>query len=105
VSVHPPPSPDPEAVKKLHSIVSPVKTGVQGICDSQKTLDSGFRRNDVEQHGINLFAVPLPLRDCVGMSLRGSETTETISQCLEDKEIAALPSRCASPYAASGRSQ
>jgi hypothetical protein len=35
---------------------------------------------------------PSPIRDCVTMSLRGSETTEAISQCSENKEIAALPS-------------
>jgi hypothetical protein len=28
-------------------VVTPVKTGVQRICNELKTLDSGFRRNDV----------------------------------------------------------
>jgi len=27
-------------------VVTPVKTGVQGIHNAMKTLDSGFRRND-----------------------------------------------------------
>ena len=31
-------------------------------------------------------------KDCVVMSLRGSKTTEAISQFIENKEIAALPS-------------
>jgi hypothetical protein len=30
----------------LVKVVTPVKTGVQGIHDALKTLDSGFRRND-----------------------------------------------------------
>jgi hypothetical protein len=34
---------------------------------------------------------PLPLRDCVTMSLRGSKMTEAISQDIENKEIATLP--------------
>ena len=33
----------------------------------------------------------LPLGDCVVMSLRGSKTTEAISQGIENKEIATLP--------------
>ena len=34
---------------------------------------------------------PSPLGDCVVMSLRGSETTEAISQGIENREIATLP--------------
>ena len=46
---------------------------------------------------INYYSVTnskysLSAGDCVTMSLRGSETTEAISQCSENKEIAALPS-------------
>lgn len=32
-----------------------MKTGVQNICNLLKTLDSGFRRNDVKQHGTKFF--------------------------------------------------
>ena len=35
--------------------------------------------------------ISLPPGDCVEMSLRGSKTTEAISQCIENKEIATLP--------------
>jgi hypothetical protein len=31
-------------------VATPVKTGVQRICNSLKTLDSGFRRNDGKTH-------------------------------------------------------
>ena len=34
---------------------------------------------------------PSPLRDCVVMSLRGSEATEAISQGIDISEIATLP--------------
>jgi len=30
----------------MQKIVTPVKTGVQGNCNSSNSLDSGFRRND-----------------------------------------------------------
>jgi hypothetical protein len=30
----------------LQKVVTPVETGVQGICKFLKELDSGFRRND-----------------------------------------------------------
>jgi hypothetical protein len=40
----------PEAVRKSPLFVSPVKTGVQGICNPMKALDSGFLRNDVKPH-------------------------------------------------------
>ena len=36
--------------------------------------------------------LPSSSRDCVVMSLRGSETTEAISQFIGNKEIATLPS-------------
>ena len=36
--------------------------------------------------------LPAPIGDRVGMSLRGSETTEAISQSIQNKEIAAFPS-------------
>jgi hypothetical protein len=32
-----------------------VKTGVQSIAKVLKTLDSGFRRNDVKKNEINFF--------------------------------------------------
>jgi len=51
---HPHPS-RPEGVKNWLLFVSPVKTGVQSICNLLKTLDSGFRRNDVKQHGTKFF--------------------------------------------------
>jgi hypothetical protein len=37
-----------------------VKTGVQSIRKALKTLDSGFRRNDVKRSQINFFT-PSPL--------------------------------------------
>jgi hypothetical protein len=30
----------------FYKVVTPVKTGVQSICNNSKKLDSGFRRND-----------------------------------------------------------
>jgi hypothetical protein len=48
-------------VKKLISAVTPVKTGVQSIRKALKTLDSGFRRNDVKKSQINFFT-PSPLK-------------------------------------------
>jgi len=31
---------------EFSKVVTPVKTGVQGLCKALKRLDSGFRRND-----------------------------------------------------------
>jgi hypothetical protein len=62
-----PPLP-PEAVKKSPIFVSPVKTGVQGICKPIKALDSGFRRNDTEQNQTSFFhSSPLLNRGDGGM--------------------------------------
>jgi len=56
VDPHPsPPSAGGELRKNRTVFVSPVKTGVQSICNSMKTLDSGYRRNDVKQHQTNFF--------------------------------------------------
>jgi hypothetical protein len=46
-------------VKKLSFVVTPVKTGVQSIVKALKTLDSGFRRNDVKKNQIDLFTASL----------------------------------------------
>ena len=49
-----PPSPYPSSLEEAklwrnHTLfVSPVKTGVQSICNILTILDSGFRRNDVK---------------------------------------------------------
>jgi hypothetical protein len=40
---------------------------------------------------IHLIKFPSPQGGCVTMSLRGSKTTEAISQGIENKEIATLP--------------
>jgi hypothetical protein len=52
----------PEGVKKLNfsPASSGVKIGVQSIRNALKTLDSGFRRNDVKKSQINFFT-PSPL--------------------------------------------
>ena len=42
------------------SAVPPVKTGVQSVLKALKTLDSGFRRNDVKKKQIDFFT-PSPL--------------------------------------------
>jgi len=39
---------------------------------------------------LNPSLSPLPAGDCIAMSLRGSETTEAISQGVGNKEIATL---------------
>ena len=41
--------------KKSTVFVSPVKTGVQSICNAMKTLDSGFLRNDVKERQPDFF--------------------------------------------------
>ena len=47
----------PEGVKKLNfsPASSGVKTGVQSVRNVLKTLDSGFRRNDVKRNQIYFF--------------------------------------------------
>jgi hypothetical protein len=42
-----------------------VKTGVQLIRKALKTLDSGFRRNDVKKSQINFFT-PSPFEETLG---------------------------------------
>jgi hypothetical protein len=42
-------------VKKLPLVVTPVETGVQGILNGLKILDSGFRRNDGEKTQADFF--------------------------------------------------
>jgi len=39
--------------------VTPVKTGVQEIAKALKTLDSGFRRNDMKKNEIDFFTPSL----------------------------------------------
>jgi hypothetical protein len=48
---------DPEAVKELNfsPAFSGVKTGVQSVRNTPKTLDSGFRRNDVKKKRVDFF--------------------------------------------------
>jgi len=57
--------------------------GVQELNGIGKTL----RRNQATYP----LPCPSPSRDCVTMSLRGSEATEAISYGVENKEIATLP--------------
>jgi len=49
-------------VKKLNYAVTPVKTGVQSIAKALKTLDSGFRRNDVKKNRTDYFTPSLVKR-------------------------------------------
>ena len=40
-----------------------MKTGVQSVRKALKTLDSGFRRNDVKKNQIDFFTPSLRLRE------------------------------------------
>jgi hypothetical protein len=57
-------------VKKLNfnPAFSGVKTGVQSVCKILKTLDSGFRRNDVKKNQIDFFTPPLQQRGDISAS-------------------------------------
>jgi hypothetical protein len=55
---HPHPTLPRRCEKIKISAVTPVKTGVQSIAKAVKTLDSGFRRNDVKKNQIDIFTPP-----------------------------------------------
>jgi len=68
-----------EGVKKLNFCCSGRETGVQSGCDAQKTLDSGFRRNDEKWSQTDFFTTSLRDYDQWGLSwgqfsLPGSST-------------------------------
>jgi len=48
-------------VKKLNFSRHPGETGVQSIAKGLKTLDSGFRRDDVKKSQIDFFT-PSPIK-------------------------------------------